>query len=129
MMNWFGQRKTLHYRYASDIVEKITSLYSKSPNVIYLKFPETGRITVCGDLHGQYADLATIFKMNGMRIRHDDVIGLPSSNNWYIFNGDFVDRGKQGAEVIFLLYALKLLYPEFIHLNRGNHEQRHLNAK
>ena len=57
-----------------------------------------GKITVVGDLHGQLEDLFSIFTING----------LPCEKNHYLFNGDFVDRGTRGAEVLFALCALKV---------------------
>lgn len=45
--------------------------------------------------------------------------GLPSEENPYLFNGDFVDRGSFSVECIFTLFALKLLYPKSLHLARG----------
>lgn len=56
-------------------------------------------------------------------------LGLPSPTNAYLFNGDFVDRGPNGIEVLMILYALKVLHPNHVYFNRGNHEQRSLNAK
>ncbi|CAM9294698.1 unnamed protein product, partial [Choristocarpus tenellus] len=78
---------------------------------------EDGRMTVVGDIHGQLQDLFSIFSING----------LPSSSNQYLFNGDFVDRGKKGVEVLFTLCAFKVLYPTSVFLNRGNHESRQQN--
>jgi hypothetical protein len=49
-------------------------------------------------------------------------MGLPSSTNKYIFNGDFVDRGSHGAEVMCVLLALLIARPDCVALNRGNHE-------
>jgi len=68
-------------------------------------------IKIVGDIHGQYHDLLRIFEYGGMP---------PESN--YIFLGDFVDRGKQGLEVITLLTAYKVKYPENFFMLRGNHE-------
>jgi serine/threonine-protein phosphatase 5 len=48
--------------------------------------------------------------------------GLPSNENPYVINGDWVDRGSFGTEICLVLFCLKLLYPESFHLLRGNHE-------
>ncbi len=71
----------------------------------------TGEFTVCGDVHGQFYDLLNIFKINGN----------PSTNNPYLFNGDFVDRGSFSVEVIVTLLAWKLALPNSFFLSRGNH--------
>lgn len=57
-----------------------------------------GKMTVVGDIHGQLQDLFSIFTING----------LPCPKNQYIFNGDFVDRGPNGVEVLFTLCAFKV---------------------
>lgn len=45
----------------------------------------------------------------------------------YLFNGDLVDRGQNGAEVLFTVLAFKCLFPKQIRVNRGNHECRQQN--
>eukprot|EP00971_Amphidinium_carterae_P247624 4917355-Amphidinium_carterae.1 len=82
-----------------------------------IRVPDDGEITVCGDVHGQYYDLLNIWSMNG----------VPSEKNPYIFNGDFVDRGSFSVEVILMLFAWKLTYPQHLHLARGNHETKNMN--
>ena len=69
-------------------------------------------IKVVGDIHGQFYDMLQIFEKCG---------GGPSKNR-YIFIGDYVDRGKQSTEVLVLLLAYKLKYPDHLYLLRGNHE-------
>uniref|UniRef100_A0AAF5I237 Serine/threonine-protein phosphatase n=1 Tax=Strongyloides stercoralis TaxID=6248 RepID=A0AAF5I237_STRER len=82
------------------------------PSLVEIDSP----IIVCGDIHGQYTDLLRIFKK----------FGKPPSKK-FLFLGDYVDRGDNSLEVILLLLALKLKYPEYIFLLRGNHELKHIN--
>ncbi len=74
-------------------------------------------ITVCGDTHGQFYDLMNIFKLNG----------IPSEDNPYLFNGDFVDRGSFSVEVILTFFGWKVCNPKCMHLTRGNHEAKNMN--
>ena len=43
------------------------------------------------------------------------------------YAGDFVDRGSWSAEIILTLFAYKVLFPQHVHLARGNHESRGMN--
>lgn len=55
--------------------------------------------------------------------------GLPSPERAYVFNGDFVDRGKDSVEILMVLFAFMLVYPKEFHLNRGNHEDHMVNLR
>ncbi|KAI5068358.1 hypothetical protein GOP47_0016703 [Adiantum capillus-veneris] len=117
MMEDFKQQKKVHKRYAFQILLQVRKSLMALPSLVDISVPDNGQFTVCGDVHGQYYDLLNIFELNG----------LPSDENPYLFNGDFVDRGSFSVEVIFTLFAFKCLYPQGIYLARGNHESKSMN--
>ncbi|KAJ7567015.1 hypothetical protein O6H91_02G128600 [Diphasiastrum complanatum] len=117
MMEDFKNQKKLHKRYAFQILHEVKELLAPLPTLVNVNVPNDTHITICGDIHGQYFDLMNIFDLNG----------LPSDENPYLFNGDFVDRGSFSAEVIFTLFAFKCLYNSGMHLSRGNHESKSMN--
>ena len=40
----------------------------------------------------------------------------------YLFNGDLVDRGGSGYQVVYALSLLLITNPGCVYINRGNHE-------
>nr|GEV60683.1 serine/threonine-protein phosphatase 5 [Tanacetum cinerariifolium] len=117
MMDDFKNQKFLHKRYAFQIVLQTREILMALPSLVDINVPEGKHFTVCGDVHGQFFDLLNIFELNG----------LPSEENPYLFNGDFVDRGSFSVEVILTLFAFKCMSPSAIHLARGNHESKSMN--
>ncbi|GMH35961.1 hypothetical protein BSKO_03829 [Bryopsis sp. KO-2023] len=117
MMEEFKAQKLVHRRYVLHIVLEAQKIFKSLASLVEVAIPDEGYFTVCGDIHGQYYDLLNIFELNG----------LPSEDNPYLFNGDFVDRGSFSVEVILTLLAFKVLYPGHLHLTRGNHESRGMN--
>ena len=71
---------------------------------------------VVGDIHGNFHDLIRIFTING----------FPPQKK-YLFLGDYVDRGCMSLDVITFLFVLKLNFPNYIYLLRGNHEFEDIN--
>ncbi|KAG2309515.1 hypothetical protein Bca52824_029263 [Brassica carinata] len=117
MMEDFKNQKTLHKRYAYQIVLKTRQILQALPSLVDISVPNGKHFTVCGDVHGQFYDLLNIFELNG----------LPSEENPYLFNGDFVDRGSFSVEIILTLFAFKCMAPSSIYLARGNHESKSMN--
>ena len=68
-----------------------------------------------GDTHGQFEDFTLLFENKEFGL-------FPSEENVFIFNGDMLDRGDMGLEIVTVLLFAKLLFPNSIHLIRGNHE-------
>ncbi|KAI5311151.1 hypothetical protein L3X38_045501 [Prunus dulcis] len=73
------------------------------------------RVVIVGDLHGQLHDLLFLL--------HD--AGFPSENQFFVFNGDYVDRGAWGFESFLILLAWKAFMPKRVYLLRGNHESKY----
>ena len=117
MTERFKTGKKLHKKYVYQIIVAVKNIVYDEATMVEMEIPDGTRLTVCGDTHGQYFDLMELFRLNGN----------PSDKHWYLFNGDFVDRGSWSTEIALLLYANKWLRPKGFFLNRGNHETDDMN--
>ncbi|ODM22157.1 Serine phosphatase T [Aspergillus cristatus] len=117
MIERFKNGKKIHRKYVFQIIKAVRDLVYAEPTMVEIGVEEGNKLTVCGDTHGQFFDLLEIFRRNG----------YPSEKHAYLFNGDFVDRGSWSTEIALLLYAYKMLRPNGIFLNRGNHETDDMN--
>jgi protein phosphatase len=91
----------------SPLIESCETLFTSEPGLLEL----AGPFVVVGDLHG---DIDTLLQVLG-------AFDYPPSRS-YLFLGDYVDRGENSIEVLLILYALKVLFPNHLYLLRGNHE-------
>ncbi|XP_022756036.1 serine/threonine-protein phosphatase BSL3-like isoform X2 [Durio zibethinus] len=103
----------------ADLCESAERIFAVEPTVLQLKAP----IKIFGDLHGQFGDLMRLFDEYGAPSTAGDIAYID-----YLFLGDYVDRGQHSLETITLLLALKIEYPNNVHLIRGNHEAADINA-
>ena len=122
---------------ATNLCNQAREVFMSQPMLLELGAP----IKICGDVHGQYTDLLRLFEYGGFppEVRMNCL--LPAAHFYsfifvqvlirtftstlkanYLFLGDYVDRGKQSLEVVCLLFAYKIKYPENFFLLRGNHE-------
>lgn len=91
----------------SLLCREVSRVLLDDPSLLELTPP----LNICGDLHGQFNDL--------LRVLHT---GNFNPSTKYLFLGDYVDRGDQSLEIICLLFAMKIRFPNNIYLLRGNHE-------
>jgi diadenosine tetraphosphatase ApaH/serine/threonine PP2A family protein phosphatase len=108
--------------YIIELCNQAEAVIRNQPIVLYVQSP----IKIFGDIHGQYSDLMRFFDLFGSPSYAGNQEGDIESFD-YLFLGDFVDRGSHSLETICLLLALKVKYPEQIHLIRGNHEDKWIN--
>ena len=106
-----------------SLIEEVKPILEKDQSLIRLRSP----CKVFGNLYGLYNDLMRFFESYGNP--SDDTHMGDISVMQYIFLGDFCDRGYYSLEIIFLLFALKIKYPQFIYLIRGHHEDKNINIK
>ncbi|EIE25508.1 Metallo-dependent phosphatase [Coccomyxa subellipsoidea C-169] len=116
MASWGGVealRSALPADRAVQLLEAAYTLLKLEPSVLDVNpTAAEATVTVVGDTHGQLHDVLHML----------EVAGYPSPSSYFIFNGDFVDRGAWGLEVLVFLAALKLAMPDRVMLLRGNHE-------
>ncbi|KAL1128435.1 hypothetical protein V6Z11_A13G247800 [Gossypium hirsutum] len=105
------QCKPLSEQEIKLLCDKAKEILRDESNVQPVKSP----VTICGDIHGQFHDLAELFRIGGK---------CPDTN--YLFMGDYVDRGYYSVETVTLLVAIKARYPQRITILRGNHESRQI---
>ncbi|KAJ9458203.1 Serine/threonine-protein phosphatase 5 [Diplonema papillatum] len=113
----------LHRNDFLGLIHRARKQYLSTPNLQTIRFAGAGKaaakVSVVGDIHGQFHDLICIL----------DQIGFPSPEHHIIFNGDFVDRGGYGVECVTVLLLLKVTFPATFHLTRGNHEDHPVNEQ
>eukprot|EP00440_Ansanella_granifera_P074308 gb/GFBE01080639.1/.p1 GENE.gb/GFBE01080639.1/~~gb/GFBE01080639.1/.p1 ORF type:complete len:916 (+),score=226.76 gb/GFBE01080639.1/:1-2748(+) len=116
-----GDKSPLHAKHALYLTDEFVQAYKdRHPRpVVHTECPgPDGRLIIVGDTHGQLADVLHI-------LYH---LGPPTAQNRYLFNGDMVDRGPQGVEILLILFAFFLADNESIIIHRGNHENEDMNA-
>ena len=139
---------------AEELVRRQTAALREMPNVVEFTVPAGATLTIVGDLHGQFQDLMHIFRSHGFPspsrpyLFNGDFVdrgfGHPRSR-WplhaaphsprrplrpdQIFGAvSRATRSDCGVEISLTLFALQLLNPDHVLLNRGNHEERSVHA-
>lgn len=94
------------------------------PNCVEMDVKYKDKVIIVGDMHGCFETLIRLFE--GDQTSGVQPLGYPGASamqrNVYFFNGDFVDRGGSGYQIVFTLAMFVLVEPSCIYLNRGNHE-------
>lgn len=100
-----------------SLILTASKILHKEPNFLQIEPKEDSgdEVVVVGDVHGQFHDLLFLLQD----------AGFPSENRFFVFNGDYVDRGAWGLETFLLLLAWKVVMPHRVHLLRGNHESKY----
>jgi hypothetical protein len=104
-----------------------SSLPIPFPHVARVDVPANSTVALFGDLHGSFHSLARALWAHADAGRLDAATLRVAPGVFFIFLGDYVDRGVNGVETLALLLALKAANPSAVFLARGNHEDVLLN--
>ena len=109
----FNTKISFDFTKSIEVLKETNQILDEQPSVLTIdtKTEYSSQFVIVGDLHGNLESLARIINK----------YGYPPQTR-YLFLGDYVDRGKNSAAVLILLYSLKCLYNDDIFLIRGNHE-------
>lgn len=103
------------------LLQEIKPVFEKESSLPRIRSP----CKIFGNLFGEYNDLMRFFESYG-NPSDDNQMGDIHVNQ-YLFLGDICDRGFYSLEIVFLLFALKVKYPEHIYIIRGHHEDIDVN--
>ena len=78
---------------ANKLIELAGKIMKREPTLLRVHAP----VIICGDVHGQWYDLMTLFEKGGN-----------PAKTQYLFMGDYVDRGFFSSEIALYLFALKV---------------------
>mmetsp|Transcript_164147 Transcript_164147/g.526354 ORF Transcript_164147/g.526354 Transcript_164147/m.526354 type:complete len:509 (-) Transcript_164147:304-1830(-) len=125
--DWFHEGTLLRLLGASSRAEAMETsklliagaarIFAAGPTLQEVKAP----CKIFGDTHGQLRDVLLLFGCFGFPGTVDCPI--------VVFNGDVVDRGAHQVELLLMIFALKIAMPDKVFINRGNHEDAHMNVK
>jgi hypothetical protein len=102
---------------ASDIRNFIFKPYAQR-----LILPTDAQVIIFGDLHGSIHSLIRdLEKLRDLGYL-DNSYKITKANTYFLFLGDYIDRGIYGTEVIYTLARLRTANPHHVILVRGNHE-------
>ncbi|MGA9149909.1 MAG: metallophosphoesterase family protein [Candidatus Nitrosopolaris sp.] len=96
------------------LTDKMMNGRNKVPVVELERIPE--KLILVGDIHGDLQSLLWTLK----EINFDRLLRNP--HNKLIFLGDYVDRGSNSIDVLYVVCFLKQKFPDSVVLMRGNHE-------
>lgn len=92
-----------------DVVKPLLKKDGRLPSV-------NGPTLVVADLHGDFK--AAKFYCDRFR---EKVQSNP--NTKIVFLGDYIDRGENSIEILYMLFKLKIAFPNNVYLLCGNHEE------
>jgi len=87
------------------------------------------KIVIVGDRHGDIHSLNKFFSEQIQKKYIDEELKIIKQDIYFVFLGDYVDRGCNGCELLYVLAQFKMKNPHRVVLLRGNHEDFDMNGE
>ena len=100
-----------------NLLEKESSLGQIQKIGNLARLSSNGKAIIVGDIHGDLESLLFILSRTRFLAR-----AKAGEKIFMIFLGDYVDRGPNSPEVLYVVLKLKKTFPQNVLLLRGNHE-------
>ena len=117
------------------VKEKFLQTYKSDKNNGYYAakriIPAASAVAVHADFHGDKYAMLELIKDLAKRgyTDKDNPFKIIKKDFYIVFLGDFVDRGPDGLEVLYLAMRLRVENPDQVELIRGNHENIIMNLR
>lgn len=116
MLEAFKAGKTLHYKYAVQLVSAYRRYANELPTLVEVDVTTDTRVTVVGDTHGQLKDLFGIYTING----------VPSPSNRYLVSRrSRRSRGTSSSTIRTTAAAGRRRWSTRVHARHDSPRQRH----
>uniref|UniRef100_A0A0N5BI46 Serine/threonine-protein phosphatase n=1 Tax=Strongyloides papillosus TaxID=174720 RepID=A0A0N5BI46_STREA len=115
----FNASKLVTLPIFNDVCHRVSEIFSSESTLLMINSEtKNENFLILSDLHGCFDVLVYNFNFNYC---------IPK--NKVIILGDYVDKGPDDAFMCFLLFLLKICWPDKIFLLKGNHEVRDMNRQ
>ena len=96
--------------------------YIINPYILKRHVNPSSEIITIGDIHGSvHSVLRHFIRLKKQGYISDD-LKITRPNIYFVFLGDYSDKGRYGIETWYLLMLLKMQNPENVFMLKGNHE-------
>lgn len=104
---WFSWNKSpsefqsvMPFTVVEQLTSKASQILHQESNCVKIQCDKDTKVVVVGDLRGQYLDLLNIW----------EATGLPSEKEFFVFNGNYVDKSLSSLDLFLVLLAWKVIF-------------------
>ncbi|MBI2775367.1 metallophosphoesterase [Candidatus Dependentiae bacterium] len=125
-------RATIATYRAQRVIEQRNAPWidARSSNGLFaqkLIVPQDSKILFFGDIHGSVHSIVRMFNSCIKQGIVNDQLAITQPNTYFVFLGDYVDRGFYSIETLNTLLQFAIRNPGKVILLRGNHEDEMMN--